>query len=114
MNSPSYTATALLTAMLSSMAAAPAVATDRAAHESPQTVVRYDDLDLTTDAGARALYERIADAARRVCPDDNGVRDLVRTRNARVCRDTAIARAIEDMGNEKLAAIQQAPKRRMG
>lgn len=104
----------LLTTVLAGMAATPAVAADPASNDSPQAVVRYGDLDITTDAGALALYNRIADAAQRVCPDDRGVRDLRRARDARDCRDAAVARAIHALGNEKVAAIQGVPVRPVG
>jgi UrcA family protein len=105
---------ALLTAVLSGMAATPAVAGERASNDSPQAVVRYGDLDISTDAGALALYNRIADAARRVCPDDQGVRDLNRVRESRACRDAAVTRAVDALGSVKVASIMRAPKRRVG
>ena len=66
--------------------------------------VRYSDLDPSTDAGARALYARIAAAAYRVCAPDNMLSpDAMAT--ARVCREDAIARAVRDIHSPRLASL---------
>jgi UrcA family protein len=46
---------------------APSSAQDRVANAPPSTVVHYGDLDLSSSGGIHTLYERIQDAARRVC-----------------------------------------------
>lgn len=89
-------------ATLGAAAAPAALAADTA-----QVAVRYTDLDLETEAGAQALYARIAAAARRVCPEHDA-RDLHRSRAARECRADAIERAVSAVGNERLAAIDAA------
>jgi len=70
-----------------------------------QAVVHFADLELGTDAGALALYERIADAARDVCPDVYQSRGLGYRQGVRSCRENAIARAIRTIGSPRLAAI---------
>jgi UrcA family protein len=76
--------------------------------DAPRVAVKYGDLDLATDAGAAALYRRIADAARDVCPGYYVSRDLQYRRNVTACRDDAVARAIQSVGSPRLAAIQAA------
>jgi UrcA family protein len=78
---------------------------------SPAEVVRYADLDLTTEQGARTLYRRIVGAAETVCPQAD-IRDLARSAQSRSCRQQAIARAVQSVSSPQLAAIYAAsPKR---
>ncbi len=82
-----------------------------AASDAPQVRVNYTDSELATEQGALALYRRIADAARQVCPDegDAGVQAaLVRHR----CVTDAIARAVRDVNNPLLARLEAAHTRR--
>jgi UrcA family protein len=70
----------------------------------PTVVVKYGDLNVATDAGAKALYRRIVLAARAVCPDAD-VRDFgVRTASM-ACQNAAISRAIASVPSAPLAAI---------
>lgn len=92
------------TALTLTLALLPARAAE--AEKAPvQAVVHYADLDLGTDAGALALYDRIAGAARDVCPDYYQSRDLRYRQGVRSCREDAIARAIRTIGSPRLAAI---------
>jgi UrcA family protein len=72
--------------------------------DAPSTVVRYADLDITTQQGASVLYRRIARAAQRVCPDTD-IRDLDRSSQIRLCRQQAVARAVQAVGSPMLAAL---------
>ena len=60
-------------------------------------------LNLATDVGAHELYSRIAMAARAVCPDAN-IRDLGAFSSSKMCQSEAIARAVQDVRNPRLAA----------
>jgi len=71
---------------------------------TPSVRVSYAGLDLASDAGAQILYRRIANAAERVC-ENGGSRELTATWARRRCERQAIARAIEQVGNPKVAAI---------
>src|SRR5579863_10073123 len=64
----------------------------------PSAVVNYSDLNLATEAGVRALYLRIVGAARQICgaPDN---RDLPEMRLSSNCRQEAIARGVQAVGN---------------
>jgi UrcA family protein len=75
------------------------------ADAQPATVVAYGDLDLNTEAGARALYSRIAAAAERVCPYQDP-RDLARFAQFRSCRNAAIERAVSEVKSSQLAALR--------
>ncbi len=71
-------------------------------------VVSYGDLNIRSAEGAQALYRRIAAAARQVCPLPDP-RDLVRAGSVHACREAAIARAVRDINNPPLAALQAGP-----
>jgi UrcA family protein len=74
------------------------------ADAAPSLRVNYAGLDLTSDQGARILYQRIAVAAERVCANP-GTRDLRALLATRTCERKAMAEAIEQVGNPKVAAI---------
>jgi UrcA family protein len=76
-------------------------------HEAPSMVVRYDDLNLASEQGVLALYRRLSDAARRVCPLENS-HDLGEFMRSRACRSEALARAVRAVNNPQLAAVQAA------
>lgn len=59
----------------------------------PSTQVHYSDLNLTSASGAKALRERVARAARRVCASD-GEKSLSGATQSRHCADMALARAM--------------------
>lgn len=69
----------------------------------PMATVHYGDLDLSTDAGAKTLYNRISMVAKQVCPSDES-RDLSRLSIARACQQAAIERAVRSVNSPHLAA----------
>jgi UrcA family protein len=94
---------ALATAVALAVAGLPAV---RAA-DAPGThavTVRYDDLNLGTDAGAHTLYARLTRAAQLVCPDSHN-RDLSRASIGRRCQAQAVAAAVTQVRSPRLAAL---------
>ncbi len=70
----------------------------------PRVVVRYADLDLSTQEGVQTLYKRISSAARLVCPATDP-RTLVKFSEGRTCREAAIARAVSSVHSSQLAAL---------
>ena len=70
----------------------------------PSVVVRYGDLNLASEQGARALYQRIAWAAKQVCPERES-RDLESLSRSRTCQKDAIERAVQSVHSDSLAAI---------
>lgn len=85
--------------------AAPAVASANSwSADGLQTNVYYNLRDLATERGARALYRRIVSAAREVCPGYDSM-SLETVAVSQECQRQAIARAIGEIGNARLAAI---------
>jgi len=72
--------------------------------EPTAVVVKYGDLNLATDAGVKALYQRITYAARQACPDP-AINDLIFRQRVEDCRSQAVARAIREVDNSRLAAL---------
>jgi UrcA family protein len=91
----------LLAGTLSVAQAAPPAA---AAHPVRTIVVNYSDLNLSTDEGTFALYQRISTAARRVCPLDD-TRALAQSIASDACRAAAVARAVAAVNSPQLAAL---------
>lgn len=85
--------------------APPAVASAaQTSDEIPQTAVYYSMLDLSTDQGTHALYRRLVSAARAVCPGYDS-RDLAAVAQSRACQRDAVARAVVQIGNARLASV---------
>jgi UrcA family protein len=74
--------------------------------EAPAQTVRFQDLNLNTDAGVQVLYKRIQGAANQVCGDVDG-RDLVVARAHKACVDRAVADAVAAVNNQKMVAVAQ-------
>jgi UrcA family protein len=72
----------------------------------PSIVVRYDIGMLATDDGVRQLYRRLNSAAQKVCVDQTA--DKFASDAVIACRRQAVARAVEQIGNPHLAALQAA------
>jgi UrcA family protein len=71
-----------------------------------QTRVYYYQRDLSSEPGIRSLYRRIVNAAEEVCPgSDSRYLDEVAARKE--CERRAIARAIAQIGNGRLAYVAQ-------
>ncbi|HYL00892.1 MAG TPA: UrcA family protein [Steroidobacteraceae bacterium] len=75
-----------------------------ASADAAALTVRYSDLNLSTQQGARVLYGRIVAAAHRVCAGGNML-DLDAMATARVCREEAIAKAVRDVNSPMLASV---------
>jgi len=74
--------------------------------EIPSVTVEYGDLNLATEAGSRALYERLVVAAREVCPQEGGTLLALRQNlEAQRCIDGAVERAVKEVHNPKFAEI---------
>ena len=72
-----------------------------------RSVITYSDLDLVTDAGIRTLYSRVKGAAESVCLRETirhpGIDE--RSRYA-FCVDAAVAQAVKQLNQPRLAALQ--------
>jgi UrcA family protein len=74
--------------------------------EVPTQTVRFQDLNLNTDAGVRVLYKRIQGAANQVCGDVDG-RELAVAQAHKACVDKAVADAVAAVNNQQVVAIAQ-------
>ncbi len=82
--------------------------------ERPALTVHYSDLNLDTQAGAAALYQRIRHAAEQVCGKVDS-RRLDQIVAAQDCMSKAIASSVSAVGNAQLtreyvARVGKAPK----
>lgn len=82
-------------------------------------VVKYDDLNLSTQAGVERLYTRIRSAARTVCGPTYGASLATAPATSarrRRCMDDAIASAVKQVDNTILTAMHnsKSTKRRYG
>jgi UrcA family protein len=94
---------ALTTAALLAPASV-ASAAQPTADAPPQTTVQYSFSELATDEGTRAVYARIKRAAAAVCPSYDTL-DLQMADVSKECQRQAMARAIAQIGNARLAAV---------
>jgi len=81
---------------------APAIAAEPILTRS--TVVKFDDLNLATDAGAQALYHRITRAAARMCVDAS---DRFPKFAYRDCVQRAVNDAVAKVDRQTLYAVHQ-------
>jgi UrcA family protein len=80
-------------------------------NDVPSLVIHYSSQSLATDDGVQHLYGRIVRAAREVCPDPS-VRDLGTRERIQECRAQALAHAIQQIHNSRLAALYAASAKR--
>jgi UrcA family protein len=87
---------------------------DRAS-DSRSMTVRYDDLNLSSQAGVTKLYARIRRAAKHVCSDSGGSIVPQLRYEARRCTAQAIDAAVKKVNNRILTAMhEQQSNRRFG
>jgi UrcA family protein len=73
----------------------------------PDVTVRFADLNINTEAGAEKLYERIRQAAARVCPLPD-LRPLAEHAAATRCRNEVVAQAVNRVSSAQLTAVYAA------
>ncbi len=105
------TRTALLAVLTLGALAATAAANAGASASEPAAMsagtsvrVNFRDLDLATDAGNQALYQRISRAAQRVCAVSD-IRDLNAMAQSASCERAAVSQAVSHVHSERLAAL---------
>lgn len=72
--------------------------------QAPTVTLTYRTADLATDRGVQVLHRRIEQGARQVCPEYDPL-NLHGTSLSRVCQGRAIADAVRQIGNPRLATI---------
>jgi UrcA family protein len=97
-----YTA---ISCFMSTAALCSAVSTTAEAEDVPSKIVKFNDLDITTPAGAKVLYKRIRAAARDVCELSTGT-DPIMSQSNKVCIDTAIDRAVRKVNAPMLTNLR--------
>ena len=74
--------------------------------EIPSVTVRYADLNLATEEGSRALYARLVNAARQVCPYSGDTALALRqNRDAERCITDSVQRAVKSIKHPKFAEV---------
>jgi len=96
--------TALSLATLALAGNAQAAEAPRTAVDVQSVVVSYADLDLQKDAGVAQLQRRLEAAARKVCGRADP-RDIKLAALTRQCVDTAMLRAVAEVGSPQLARL---------
>ncbi|MGC1386973.1 MAG: UrcA family protein [Steroidobacteraceae bacterium] len=69
-----------------------------------RVTVRYNPQSLETESGARALYSQLVKAAAEACPQGPDSPHWI-TQQVRECRAQALARAVFQVNNPRLAAL---------
>ena len=95
----------------------PGVATVVSADEATQRsiAVRYDDLNIANEAGAKKLYSRIRSAAKSVCGTRHSLLLVGKSSAAAKCEQDAIENAVSKVNSRVLTALHnQKATRRLG
>jgi UrcA family protein len=71
--------------------------------------INYGDLDLGTDAGAKAMLDRISHAARNICGEEDRVGIESRSRYY-ACLKTTVDRAVAKLGVSRVTALNGGPQ----
>jgi UrcA family protein len=69
--------------------------------------IKYSDLDVTHEAGVKALYGRIQNAAHTVCEPQSNARDLQTMIARNKCISNAVSNAMETVGLPALTSLYQ-------
>ena len=72
--------------------------------QSYTTIVNYGDLNLDSEQGAKVMYARLRNAAKKVCHSFEG-RDLIEKRLWQGCFDKAVASAVGQVNNIRVTAL---------
>ena len=99
--------------LLSLLPSAAALAQSTAATTFPSIVVRYEDINLSTDSGAEVLLRRLESAARWVCGDHGEHISLVDLAPLNRCYAQTLAQAVSAVGAERLMTLYRTRHGRM-
>jgi UrcA family protein len=105
------TACVLLAATAAARAGSSAEAPGAATAGTAAIRVSYRDLNLATDAGSRALLQRISAAAHKVCAISD-IRDLDGLAADKSCERAAVEQAVNQVHSANLAALNARAQQR--
>jgi UrcA family protein len=103
------TATLLSACAVTVLCATASVAKAADTPSTASVVVRFHDLDLRSESGARTLYRRIASAVRQVCPETDS-RRLGDKAAAWSCQRQALDQAVASINNPQVAMLLKNPR----
>ena len=95
---------ALLTTTVSAIPASYAQSIEQDG-EPPSETVNFSDLNLATTEGSQVLYQRLVDAAGRVCPTTSSLMELRDNSRRQSCINTAVENAVKDVKNPRFAEV---------
>lgn len=93
-------------AAITATAAAASAETSNGA-EARSVHVSYADLNLGSEAGARAMYTRLSGAAHRACGDSSGRMSITEAREIRECVSGALDRAVAALDQPTVTALYE-------
>lgn len=73
--------------------------------EHERVAVSFSDLNITSQAGAKVLYQRIEKAARRVCGVTHGLKSIQLINNEKACLAASIDSAVASIHSELVASV---------
>jgi UrcA family protein len=92
------------------VAMAPAAAFAGSAHTPGQVRVNYADLNLDSDVGVQALFERIKQASADICGPAPSIADLNESRAYQDCMQATISKSVRQMNLPTLTAVSEGLK----
>jgi UrcA family protein len=106
MKTQSVSAASILAAVFIALSGAATVVPAQAAEpaQSYTKIVRYGDLNLDSEQGAKVLYTRIRGAAGNVCSSLDG-RNLIDKKFWHGCFDQAVASAVAQVNKARVIAL---------
>lgn len=95
----------LLTATMATGAMASTVEMNNHGHKS--VTINYADLNITNEAGAKILYNRIGKAASKICSIATGAAPIGMLVAQRNCVNETIAATVKRIDNDQIEALHQ-------
>jgi UrcA family protein len=94
-------------ALALAVVALPAVAATPSSIEATRISVSFADLNIDSEAGARALYGRLQQASASVCKKDSlrELGSLAAVAKAEACYDETLTEAVAKIGSEALSKV---------
>ncbi|MEJ0039264.1 MAG: UrcA family protein [Gammaproteobacteria bacterium] len=98
----------VVAAILATAVGVPGASFAQVPDSSPSITVKYSDLNLATPEGSRVLYQRLVDAAVKVCPQTGNAAELRNNRDARRCIAKTIEQTVKQIKSPQFAQVAAA------